>query len=83
MIANGWKDQKAMHAFSKWGLASDQIKTLVGCIRELQRKQPSVRTVDASQKRLGNELATCGACLPGRGLGRASQPCEGPRSLCA
>lgn len=38
MIANGGKDKKVTHAFSKKGLTSDQIKSLVGYIRELQRK---------------------------------------------
>jgi cytochrome c6 len=38
MIANGGKDKKATHAFSKKGVSDDQIKALVGYIRELQKK---------------------------------------------
>ena len=38
MIANGGKDKKAIHAFSKKGLTADQIKSLVGYIRSLQKK---------------------------------------------
>lgn len=38
MIANGGKDKKASHAFSKKGLTADQIKSLVSYIRSLQKK---------------------------------------------
>jgi len=38
MIANGGKDKKAMHAFQSKGLTADQIKMLVGYIRDLQKK---------------------------------------------
>jgi len=38
MIANGGKEKKASHAFSKKGVTDDQIKALVGYIRELQKK---------------------------------------------
>lgn len=38
MIANGGKDKKASHAFSKKGLADDQVKALVAYIRSLQKK---------------------------------------------
>jgi cytochrome c553 len=38
MIANGGKDKRATHAFSKKGLTSDQIKSLVSYIRDLQKK---------------------------------------------
>jgi mono/diheme cytochrome c family protein len=37
-IANGGKEKKAAHAFSKKGVTDDQIKALVGYIRELQKK---------------------------------------------
>ena len=37
MIANGGKDKKATHAFSKKGLTADQIKALVSYIRSLQK----------------------------------------------
>jgi mono/diheme cytochrome c family protein len=37
-IANGGKEKKAAHAFSKKGVTSDQIKALVSYIRELQKK---------------------------------------------
>lgn len=38
MIANGGKDKKASHVFSKKGLTDDQIKSLVAYIRSLQKK---------------------------------------------
>jgi len=38
MIANGGKEKKATHAFSKKGVTDDQVKALVGFIRELQKK---------------------------------------------
>lgn len=38
MIANGGKEKKATHAFSKKGVSEDQIKALVAYIRELQKK---------------------------------------------
>jgi mono/diheme cytochrome c family protein len=38
MIANGGKEKKATHAFSKKGVSDDQIKALVAYIRELQKK---------------------------------------------
>jgi mono/diheme cytochrome c family protein len=38
MIANGGKEKKASHAFSKKGVTPEQIKALVGYIRELQKK---------------------------------------------
>jgi mono/diheme cytochrome c family protein len=38
MIANGGKEKKATHAFSKKGVTDDQIKALVAFIRELQKK---------------------------------------------
>lgn len=38
MIANGGKEKKASHAFSKKGVTEGQIKALVGYIRELQKK---------------------------------------------
>jgi mono/diheme cytochrome c family protein len=37
MIANGGKEKKATHAFSKKGLTPDQIKALVTYIRSLQK----------------------------------------------
>jgi mono/diheme cytochrome c family protein len=37
-IANGGKNKKATHAFSQKGLTPDQIKLVVGYIRELQKK---------------------------------------------
>jgi mono/diheme cytochrome c family protein len=37
-IANGGKEKKAAHAFSKKGVTDDQIKALVGYIRGLQKK---------------------------------------------
>ena len=37
-IANGGKDKKAAHAFSKKGVSGDQVKALVAYIRELQKK---------------------------------------------
>lgn len=37
-IANGGKEKKATHAFSKKGLTEAQIKSLVNYIRELQKK---------------------------------------------
>ncbi|HTR66190.1 MAG TPA: cytochrome c [Terriglobales bacterium] len=36
-IANGGKDKKPMHTFSKKGLSPDQIKSLVAYIRTLQK----------------------------------------------
>lgn len=38
MIANGGKEKKATHAFSKKGVTDDQVKALVSFIRELQKK---------------------------------------------
>jgi mono/diheme cytochrome c family protein len=38
MIANGGKEKKATHIFSKKGVSQDQIKALVSYIRELQKK---------------------------------------------
>ena len=38
MIANGGKEKKAAHAFSKKGVSDDQIKALVSYIREIQKK---------------------------------------------
>jgi len=38
MIANGGKEKKAAHAFSKKGVNEDQVKALVAYIRELQKK---------------------------------------------
>ena len=38
MIANGGKEKKAAHAFSKKGVTDDQVKALVTFIRELQKK---------------------------------------------
>lgn len=38
MIANGGKDKKATHAFSKKGVTAEQIKALVAYIRNLQKK---------------------------------------------
>jgi mono/diheme cytochrome c family protein len=38
MIANGGKDKKPAHAFSKKGVTADQVKSLVAYIRELQKK---------------------------------------------
>ncbi len=38
MIANGGKEKKATHAFSKKGVTDDQVKALVAYIRELQKK---------------------------------------------
>ncbi len=38
MIANGGKDKKATHAFSKKGLTDEQISQLISHIRELQKK---------------------------------------------
>jgi mono/diheme cytochrome c family protein len=38
MIANGGKEKKAAHAFSKKGVSDDQVKALVAYIRELQKK---------------------------------------------
>lgn len=37
-IANGGKSKKPMHAFSQKGLSAEQIQSLVGHIRELQKK---------------------------------------------
>jgi cytochrome c6 len=37
-IANGGKSKKPMHAFSKKGVSPEQIQSLVGYIRELQKK---------------------------------------------
>jgi len=37
-IANGGKEKKATHAFSKKGVTDDQVKALVAYIRELQKK---------------------------------------------
>ena len=38
MIANGGKEKKAAHAFSKKGVSDDQVKALVAFIREIQKK---------------------------------------------
>jgi hypothetical protein len=38
MIANGGKEKKAAHAFSKKGVSDDQVKALVAFIRGLQKK---------------------------------------------
>jgi len=38
MIANGGKEKKATHAFSKKGVTDEQVKALVVFIRELQKK---------------------------------------------
>jgi len=38
MIANGGKEKKPAHAFSKKGLTDEQVKSLVSYIRELQKK---------------------------------------------
>jgi mono/diheme cytochrome c family protein len=38
-IANGGKEKKASHAFSKKGVTSDQIQALVSYIRELQKQK--------------------------------------------
>ncbi|MGA7907177.1 MAG: cytochrome c [Candidatus Sulfotelmatobacter sp.] len=38
MIANGGKDKKAMHAFQAKGLTPDQIKMVIGFIRDQQKK---------------------------------------------
>jgi mono/diheme cytochrome c family protein len=37
-IANGGKDKKAAHAFSKKGVTPDQVKALITYIRDLQKK---------------------------------------------
>lgn len=37
-IANGGKNKKATHAFAQKGLTPDQIKLIVGYIRDLQKK---------------------------------------------
>jgi mono/diheme cytochrome c family protein len=37
-IANGGKDKKASHAFANKGVTPDQIKMVVGYIRETQKK---------------------------------------------
>jgi mono/diheme cytochrome c family protein len=37
-IANGGKEKKAAHAFSKKGVTPDQVKALITYIRELQKK---------------------------------------------
>ena len=37
-IANGGKEKKAAHAFSKKGVSDDQVKALVAYIRDLQKK---------------------------------------------
>lgn len=38
MIANGGKDKKPMHAFSAKGLTPDQVKMVIGYVRDLQKK---------------------------------------------
>ena len=38
MIANGGKDKKAMHAFANKGVSADQVKMVIGYIREAQKK---------------------------------------------
>jgi mono/diheme cytochrome c family protein len=38
MIANGGKDKKAMHAFANKGVSADQVKMVIGYIREQQKK---------------------------------------------
>lgn len=37
-IANGGKEKKAMHAFANKGVTADQIKMVIGFIREQQKK---------------------------------------------
>jgi mono/diheme cytochrome c family protein len=37
MIANGGKEKKVTHAFSKKGVTDEQVKSLVNYIRELQK----------------------------------------------
>jgi mono/diheme cytochrome c family protein len=37
-IANGGKEKKASHAFSKKGVTPEQVKALISYIRELQKK---------------------------------------------
>ena len=37
-IANGGKDKKAMHAFANKGVTPDQVKMVIGYIREAQKK---------------------------------------------
>ncbi len=37
-IADGAKSKKASHAFSQKGVSADQVKSLVGYIRELNKK---------------------------------------------
>ncbi len=37
-IANGGKEKKAAHAFSKKGVSDDQVKALVAYVRGLQKK---------------------------------------------
>jgi mono/diheme cytochrome c family protein len=38
MITHGGKDKKASHAFANKGVTPDQIKMVVSCIREAQKK---------------------------------------------
>ena len=38
MISNGGKDKKAMHAFTNKGVTADQVKMVIGYIREQQKK---------------------------------------------
>jgi mono/diheme cytochrome c family protein len=38
MVANGGKDKKPMHAFQAKGLTPDQIKMVIGYIRDQQKK---------------------------------------------
>lgn len=38
MIANGGKDKKAMHAFANKGVTADQVKMVIGFIRDQQKK---------------------------------------------
>jgi mono/diheme cytochrome c family protein len=38
MIANGGKDKKAMHAFANKGVTADQVKMVIGYIRDQQKK---------------------------------------------
>ena len=38
MVANGGKEKKAAHAFSKKGVTDDQVKAIVAFVRDLQKK---------------------------------------------
>jgi cytochrome c553 len=37
-VANGGPSKKATHAFASKGLTPDQIKTVIGAVRDLQKK---------------------------------------------